>query len=290
MIRPFRVTRLLSGLLAVAIGAALAALGSPIAVEPVARVLLATLFLVAGGRALLADAQASSALDARRERGGPVAARPRTAFLPLAVLFLALGAWQGFAAVQARGWPLLWLGSATVLLAVAFSRGPSLRERGLGEVASFLLFGPLPVLAGFVAASGRFSWVAVAGALPLGLLATACFVAATCGEPVGRDRRRRGWAAAFPRPALERAFLVLIALSYAWVCYGAARGFYPVSALAVLVTIPWGARAYAALRHPPGAAEEGHPVADHAVAAYLAFAGVLFAALVLHLTMGARAV
>lgn len=320
MTRPFQFTRLASGLLAVAIGAALAAEGgSPITTEPVARVLLASLFFLAGGRALLADAQLAAALGARRERPAGVAGGSRTVFLPLGVILLTLGIWQGLVAVAARGWPLLWLGIATVLIAVSYSRGPSLRDRGLGEVTSFFLFGPLPVLAGFLAASGRFSWAPVAASLPLGLLATACFLAAASEPTLGEAGRypgsRHGWSAAFSRKALERVFLVLIAGSYAWVCFGAVRGFYPLAAVAVLITIPWAARAFAGLRQVPaghaghlehpGFSEHGQVseptqdseraappgrVADRAVTAYLAFAAVLLGALLLHVAIGTRAI
>jgi 1,4-dihydroxy-2-naphthoate octaprenyltransferase len=294
--RPFQFTRLASGLLAVAIGAALAAEGgSPITTEPVARVLLASLFFVAGGRALLADAQIATAFGARVERPVPGTGVHRTVFLPLGVVLLILGVWQGLAAVEARGWPLLWLGMATVLIAVAYSRGPALRDRGLGEVTSFFLFGPLPVLAGFHAASGRLSGAAVAASLPLGLLATACFVAAArepeLGEAGGPAETRRGWTADFSRRGLERVFLVLIAASYAWVCFGAVRGFYPLYALAVLITIPWSARAFAALRRAPAAdAASFGRAADGAVTAYLTFAAVLLGALLLHVATGSRAI
>lgn len=279
---------MLPGLLAVAIGAALAAAGTPIAVEPVAQVLLASLLLLAGGRALRADARLSRPPGEGGRRATSAEAWTGTAFLPLGILLLALGVWQGFAAVEARGWPLFWLGIATGLLAAAYARGPALREHGLGEVTSFFLFGPLPVLAGFVAATGRFSWLAVAGSLPLGLLATGCFVAAAGDAREGGPAR--GWAATFSRRALERVFLVLVAVAYAWICYGAVRRFYPALVLAVLVTIPWAARAYAALRHA-APRDGGHRMAaDAAIAAYLAFAAVLLAALLAHLAMGAPAV
>lgn len=291
----FRLSRLLAAPLAVLTGA-LAALGDPTpwAVSLVVRVALAAFLLQAGSRALLRRAEGTGAAgrgtaggrgiaDARgmvRGPGGAAGSPAGAAPGPLSAVGVALlgaGVWVGLPAVEARGWFLLWIGAAGLFAGIVYSRGPALRDRALGEPLAFLLFGPLPVLAGYVAAAGHASFTALALSVPPGLLATACALAASRRD-LARDRERRAtsWATVFSPPAADRLFLILLAASYAWVGLGCWRGFFPWPLLATLLTLPLAGRAYAAFRLAGrGERSEEAPVADRAVALYLAFAASL---------------
>lgn len=288
---PFQLAHLLAAPLAVLVGAA-TALGEPswISYGLVARVAAAALLVQAGSQGLLAHArQPSGRLAPPRGTVDPVA-NPLW-WAPAGAALLALGAWIGLAAVQARGWPMFWVGGAAVATGLAYSRGPALRDRGLGEPVSFLLFGPLPVLAGSLAAGGSLSSLALAASIPLGLLGTVAALAASRRD-LERDRARQAtsWATEFSPRAAERLFLALVATAYAWVALGALRGLFPWAALAVLLTVPWAGSALAAFR----AGRDGGPVCQaavqRAVALYLVFSAIYLAAWLLAVRLWPAAV
>ncbi len=92
--------------------------------------------------------------------------------LRAALVFLALG--MGCAAwlFVEHGLMVLVLGAAGAFFAVAYTV-PSihLKGRGLGDLAVFLSFGPLPTLGGYWIQSGAFSWIPAYWSLPTALLA-----------------------------------------------------------------------------------------------------------------------
>jgi 1,4-dihydroxy-2-naphthoate octaprenyltransferase len=81
----------------------------------------------------------------------------------VALLVAAFFFWQ-------RGWPALVLSIAGALLLYLYDAAPtSLKAMGLGEFASFLVWGPLMVGGGYFCLTGDFSWSAVAVGTPYGL-------------------------------------------------------------------------------------------------------------------------
>jgi 1,4-dihydroxy-2-naphthoate octaprenyltransferase len=89
-------------------------------------------------------------------------------FIAATVCGLALVPWAGSA--------VIWLGVAGFLLALLYVVPPapiSHLGRGLGEMAIFIAFGPLPVLGGYCAQSGQLSFGAVLASLPFGFFTTA---------------------------------------------------------------------------------------------------------------------
>lgn len=253
----------------------------------VARVALAAGLLQAGSRAL-----AHGGALAQGRNPGPPGGR-----VPLELVgagLVALGLWAGVAAVEARGWPLFWVGAAALLAALAYAKGPALRDRALGEPVAFLLFGPLPVLAGSLAAAGELSTVALAASLPLGFLATACALA-TSRRDLERDRARRvrSWATVFSPLAADRLFLLLLAAAYAWVPAGVLRGTLPWPTLLAFLALPWAGSAFVAFRAaagevPAGKSSAGEtPAGARAVARtvtlYLLFGALYLAGWVLSL-------
>ncbi|HET7458460.1 MAG TPA: prenyltransferase [Gemmatimonadaceae bacterium] len=72
--------------------------------------------------------------------------------------------------VLLRGWPAVWLVVAGALLLWAYDAAPrALKELGLGEVAAFVVWGPLMVAGGYYVIAGHFSRDALLASVPYGL-------------------------------------------------------------------------------------------------------------------------
>ena len=81
----------------------------------------------------------------------------------VAVLVAVFFTWQ-------RGWPALVLAVVGGALLYLYDAAPtSLKAIGLGELASFLVWGPLMVGGGFYCLTGSFSWSALWVGIPYGL-------------------------------------------------------------------------------------------------------------------------
>ena len=86
--------------------------------------------------------------------------------LVLTVVAAAIGVYF----VRLRGWPAVWLVLVGALLLWAYDAAPrALKELGLGEVAAFVVWGPLMVAGGYFVLTGRFSTGALLAAVPYGL-------------------------------------------------------------------------------------------------------------------------
>jgi len=84
---------------------------------------------------------------------------------------LAVALAAGIPLVSRGGWPILAIGLASMLAAVAYSAGPfSLAGRGLGEAAAFAFFGLIAVTGTHYLHALRFSPAALAAAVPVGAL------------------------------------------------------------------------------------------------------------------------
>jgi 1,4-dihydroxy-2-naphthoate octaprenyltransferase len=84
----------------------------------------------------------------------------------LAVLAVAIGAYF----VALRGWPAAVLAIVGAVLLYAYDAAPrALKELGLGEIAAFVVWGPLMVAGGYFVITGRWSSAAWAAAVPPGL-------------------------------------------------------------------------------------------------------------------------
>ncbi len=72
--------------------------------------------------------------------------------------------------VALRGLPALWLTLVGFLLLYAYDAAPkALKELGLGEVAAFLVWGPLMIGGGYYVITGHWSGAAFAASVPPGL-------------------------------------------------------------------------------------------------------------------------
>ncbi|MBE7186722.1 prenyltransferase [Jatrophihabitans endophyticus] len=72
--------------------------------------------------------------------------------------------------VALRGWPAVWLAVIGAVLLYAYDAAPrALKELGLGEIAAFVVWGPLMIGGGYFVITGHWSGVAFAVSVPPGL-------------------------------------------------------------------------------------------------------------------------
>jgi 1,4-dihydroxy-2-naphthoate octaprenyltransferase len=130
---------------------------------------------------------ANDALDFRRgadthERVGPTRitasgfASPETVLRATGIV-IALAIVTGLPLVFRGGWPILVLGVAAIVCAVAYTGGPfPLAYLGLGEVFVFLFFGLAAVAGTAYIQTGNLTALAIAASVPVGALAVAILV------------------------------------------------------------------------------------------------------------------
>lgn len=88
-------------------------------------------------------------------------------------VMLLLAASMGAVIVVFRGWAVLWWVSAALLIGVSYSGGPlKLGFRGLGELAIFIMFGPLLMTGVYYAVTGALGWSIVLLSIAVGMLVT----------------------------------------------------------------------------------------------------------------------
>ena len=98
---------------------------------------------------------------------------PRHVALLGAVVLLAAASVGAFLVVRG-GWPIVWIGVASLVAAVAYTAGPfPLAYHGLGEVFVFLFFGPVAVLGTEYLQAGDVSGAGAAASVSVGALAAA---------------------------------------------------------------------------------------------------------------------
>ncbi len=72
--------------------------------------------------------------------------------------------------VALRGWPAVWLTLIGAVLLYAYDAAPrALKELGLGEIAAFVVWGPLMIGGGYYVVTGHWSGIAFAASVPPGL-------------------------------------------------------------------------------------------------------------------------
>ncbi len=156
------------------------------------------------------------------ERLGPTRATatglltPREVRAGLAVT-IALAAIPGLYLVSVGGWPIVVIGTASVLSGIAYTGGPyPLGYHGLGDVFVFLFFGLVAVCGTVFVQAGAVPTLALLASVPVGALATAILVVNNV-----RDREtdvkagKRTLAVRFGRRAGITEYAALLAAAYA---------------------------------------------------------------------------
>jgi 1,4-dihydroxy-2-naphthoate polyprenyltransferase len=166
--------------------------------------------------------------DARRgadteERLGPVRVTAGGLVPPRKVL---VATWLAFGIAVAAGaylialvgWELLAIGAASILAGVLYTGGPRpYGYEGLGEVFVFTFFGLVAVVGSYYVQTEELAGIAVALAVPVGLLSAAILMVNNIRD-VDTDRRagKRTLAVRLGRPRAIGLFTATLWLAFAW--------------------------------------------------------------------------
>jgi 1,4-dihydroxy-2-naphthoate octaprenyltransferase len=200
----------------------------------------------------VAGADTSERLGPRRITQAGLAA-PATvraaAFATLGAAAVA-GAWL----VAVGGWPILLIGVASLIAAVAYTGGPyPLAYHGLGDVFVFVFFGLVAVNGTVLLQTGNVTGLSLAVSLPVACLATAILVVNNLRD-IGTDARagKRTLAVRIGAAATRLQYAALVSIPFVVALLLAA-----VAGPALLVTllaVPLAVREVRALHERDGAA------------------------------------
>jgi 1,4-dihydroxy-2-naphthoate octaprenyltransferase len=132
------------------------------------------------------------------------------------VVVLALAGLVGLYLVSVGGWPILVLGVAAALSALAYSGGPwPFGYRGLGEPFVFVFFGLVAVAGTTYLQTGSLEPLALAAAVPVGALVTAILVVNNLRD-IDTDRRtgKRTLAVRLGERGAVGEYVGLVAVAY----------------------------------------------------------------------------
>lgn len=164
---------------------------------------------------------------------------PAGVLVGMIVVFAAAAA-VGLYLIAVGGWPILILGTASILSALAYSGGPwPLASHGLGELFVFLFFGLAAVCGTFYVQALEITPLAVAAAFPPGLLITAIIVVNNMRdiESDGRTGKRTLAVRLGPRGSLAE-YVLLILGAYVLAILPWLRGMTGPWVLLTLLSLP----------------------------------------------------
>lgn len=164
---------------------------------------------------------------------------PARVRLGMAVVF-GLAVAVGVYLVIAAGWPVLVIGVASILAALAYSAGPfPLASHGLGDLFVFVFFGLVAVVGTYYVQAERVTTLALLAAIPPGLLITAILVVNNLRD-IQTDRRagKHTLAVLLGEQGTRVEFGALLALSYLTPLVLWLGGWLDVWALIPWLTLP----------------------------------------------------
>ncbi len=148
-------------------------------------------------------AVAAGLIDARTMKRAMIAA------FALAMCF-------GLYLVAVAGWPVVAIGVASILSGIAYTGGPALGYRGLGDLFVLAFFGFVAVCGTVYVQLGHVPLLAILASIPVGALATAILVVNNLRDRATDVRAgKRTLAVRFGRRAALVEYALLLVVSYA---------------------------------------------------------------------------
>ena len=168
---------------------------------------------------------------------------PRQVKLGLAVV-IGLAGLLGLYLTWEAGWPVLLIGLAAILSAVAYTGGPlPYGYYGLGDLFVFLFFGLAAVVGTYYVQAGRVTPLAWWTAVPIGLLVVNILVVNNLRD-IENDRKgnKRTLAVRLGVHGSRLQYTILLGVTYLLVLVLALTGVYPWLAMLTWLSLPLAGR------------------------------------------------
>jgi 1,4-dihydroxy-2-naphthoate octaprenyltransferase len=175
----------------------------------------------------------------------------------------ALAALVGVYLVATGGWPILVLGLASIVSALAYTGGPyPIGYHGLGDLFVFLFFGLAAVCGTYYVQALTLTWMVAAAAIPVGALTTAILVVNNLRDmDTDKATAKRTCAVILGAQGTRVEYVTLLLVAYAVPVLFWAKGWSTAWILLPWITLPMGA----SLVHTIHKSQEG-PILNKALA------------------------
>jgi 1,4-dihydroxy-2-naphthoate octaprenyltransferase len=140
-----------------------------------------------------------------------------------------------------RGPTVLAIGAVGVLVALLYTAGSrNIKSLGLGELAVFLVYGPLMTVAAYFVQTGLFSWASLAASLPVGIVMALILLSNNIRDiKADAGARVRTLAVRIGAGQAKTLFYILTAIAYALAAIFSILGAMPITSLIVLASVPY---------------------------------------------------
>ena len=148
---------------------------------------------------------------------------------------------SGFYLVLIGGWPILLLGIAAIMSALAYSGGPfPLASNGLGDLFVFIFFGPVAVCGTYYVQALQLSNLAIVMSVPVGLLITAILVVNNLRDiATDRGTGKRTMAVFIGVKGSRSEYLLLLGIAYLIPIYAIYAEMISIYGLLILLSLPF---------------------------------------------------
>jgi 1,4-dihydroxy-2-naphthoate polyprenyltransferase len=180
-----------------------------------------------------------------------------TGLLILAVVAAAIAVYF----IALRGWGAVWLTVAGAVLLYAYDAAPkALKELGLGEVAAFLVWGPLMIGGGYFVITGHWSGDAFLASVPYGLGVASILIGKHIDQRAfDTSQHQRTLPVLLGEHGARRLNQLAVAAMYAVTLVAIALGALTPFAAVVVVAAPRALRALQVMGRPaPAEAPAGY--------------------------------
>ena len=164
--------------------------------------------------------------------------------------FYAAGIAIGVVLAATRGWDLLWLGVAGVLLSLFYTAPPlRLVHRGLGEVVVALGFGPIMTLGAYFVQAQEYDLEPLLASLPVGILiALVLYVNEVPDRPADEAAGKRTLPVRLSKGTIVNAYAAAVGLAFAMIVVFALVGWIVRPALIAVLAAPLAVPVYRTLK------------------------------------------
>jgi 1,4-dihydroxy-2-naphthoate octaprenyltransferase len=168
----------------------------------------------------------------------------------LSLGFYAAGIAIGVGLAAARGWDLLWLGVAGVLLSVWYTAPPfRLVHRGVGELVVALGFGPIMALGAYFVQAREYALEPLLASIPVGILvALILYVNEVPDRPADAAAGKRTLPVRLSKDHVVNGYAAAVALAFGLIVVFAVAGWIVRPAIIALAAAPLAVPVYRSLR------------------------------------------